>query len=211
MYSYNFDFLDTLGAASILIIFFVFVILIGVIILWVFGSLGLMELAKKNNISNPWLAFIPVGCNYLLGKLGFEIYPEKNEKNPTLTWVLLGLSAGTLIFGEDDLGSLISIAITVFTTMAYYRIYKYMTPESATKYTILSFFFGGLPLFFNKSIIKPKEENTYSAREVFEKTKENQETQKEEINKEKPKFCKECGSKLNENAKFCTNCGKKIN
>ena len=115
MYSYNFDFnlLDTLGATSILVIFFVFVILIGAILLWVFGSLGLMELAKKNKVSNPCLAFIPVGCNYLLGKLGFEIYPDNNEKNPTLTWVLLGLSAGALFFGEEDLGSLITIAITV--------------------------------------------------------------------------------------------------
>lgn len=211
MYSYNFDFFDAFGAASILVIFLVFVILIGAIILWVFGSLGLMELAKKNNVSNPWLAFIPVGCNYLIGKLGFEIYPDNDLKNPTLTWVLLGLSAGTLLFGEDDLGSLISIAVTVFTTMAYYRIYKYMTPNSATKYTILSFFFGGLPLYFNKSIIKPKEEKVFQeAAIVEEKKQDKKETKKEEL-KVKSKYCSECGSKLNENAKFCTNCGKKIN
>lgn len=200
MYSYNFDLTETLGAASVLLIFFVLVVCIISIILWVFGALGLMNLAKKNNLQNPWLAFIPVGCNYLLGKLGFEIYPDKKEKNPTLTWVLLGLSAGALVLG-DDLGSLISIAITVFITMAYYKIYKYVVPESATKYTILSFFFGGLPLYFNKKIIKPKEENIVSEAKIV----------KEEKQTKKSKFCSSCGSKLDEDVKFCTNCGNKVN
>lgn len=49
--------------------------IIGAIIyiaLYVFESLGLMHLAKRNNIKNSWIAFIPVANVYIYGKLAFE-------------------------------------------------------------------------------------------------------------------------------------------
>lgn len=209
---YNLDLIEAFGAASILVIFFVIIMFIGVILLYIFGALGLMELAKRNKVANPWLAFIPVGCNYLLGKLGFEIYPEKEEKNSTLTWVLFGLSIGSLVLG-DSLSSLISIAIAVFTTMAYYKIYKYIVPEAVTKYTVLSFFFGGLPIYLNKNIIKPKEEKNISEADIVkeEKINKKEEEKKEEKETTKLNFCSSCGSKLAPNVKFCANCGNKVN
>lgn len=202
-----------------LLIFFCAVIIIALIILWVFGCLGLMNLAKANNVKNPWLVFIPYGGNYLLGKLGFEIYPDGEEKNPTLTWVLLGLSIASGVFSSSEtLASLILVAVYVFTTIAYSKIYKYMIPEQAAKYTVLSFFFGGLPLYFNKSIIKPKNEvdtntnvkteSNISEADVVSETRNNESVQEPEI--KKSNFCPNCGSKLGDGIKFCPNCGNKI-
>lgn len=194
--------------SSILLIFFICVILLVAIIFGVFGCIGLMNLAKANNIKNPWLAFIPCGCNYILGKLGFEIYPNENEKNPTLTWVFFGLSIGAVVLTRvESLGSLLSIAVSVFGILAYSKIYKYMIPEQATKYTILSFFFGAIPLFFNNSIIKAKKEEVKEATIINETPKSK--TSSEENTK--LNYCPNCGKKINETSKFCSNCGNKIN
>lgn len=195
--------------SSVLLIFFICVILIVAIIFWVFGCIGLMNLAKANNLKNPWLAFIPYGCNYILGKLGFEIYPDENEKNPTLTWVFFGLSLGAgILTGVESLGYLLSIAVSIFGILAYNKIYKYIIPEQATKYTILSFFFGAIPLFFNNSIIKGKKEQTKEAT-IINEAPESKASPVE--NTTKSNFCSACGFKLEEDAKFCPNCGNKIN
>lgn len=195
--------------SSVLLIFFICVILIVAIIFWVFGCIGLMNLAKANNLKNPWLAFIPYGCNYILGKLGFEIYPDENEKNPTLTWVFFGLSLGAgILTGVESLGYLLSIAVSIFGILAYNKIYKYIIPEQATKYTILSFFFGAIPLFFNNSIIKGKKEQTKEAT-IINEAPESKVSPVENITKSN--FCSACGFKLEEDAKFCPNCGNKIN
>lgn len=212
MYNYSIDnFLEFFGGLSILIIFLGFVFIIFAVIVYVFGSLGIMEVAKKNNIPNPWLAFIPVANSYLLGKLGFEVYSNDEEKNTTFPWIMLGLAAFNFIAnGESTLSSLANLALSVFATISYYRIYKCLT-KKYVMYTVLSFFFGGIPLFMNKEMIKPKKENKTT--EDATVLNEEKEIKKEEVKKEnieRPLYCSNCGNKLNKTAKFCGNCGKEI-
>ena len=211
MYNNSIDnFLEFFGGLSILIIFLGFVFIIFAVIVYVFGSLGIMEVAKKNNIANPWLAFIPVANSYLLGKLGFEVYSNDEEKNTTFPWIMLGLAVFNFIAnGESTLSSLANLALSVFATISYYRIYKCLT-KKYVMYTVLSFFFGVIPLFMNKDIIKAKEETSVNDAEVVkeEKANENKEEIKENI--ERPLYCSNCGNKLNKTAKFCDNCGKEI-
>ena len=76
-YNYFDEYTNFLGPIAIFLI--VLLVLIS-IVMYIFGALGLMALAKKNKLDNPWLAFIPVGSSYLLGKLGFEVYSSKEEK-----------------------------------------------------------------------------------------------------------------------------------
>lgn len=179
--------------------------------MYIFGALGLMALAKKNKLDNPWLAFIPIGNSYLLGKLGFEVYSSKEEKNPTLTWILFGASLASCIVGSflENIASTVTI---VFMVLAYNRIYKNIVPQSATKYTIFSFFFGGIPFYLNKDLVK---ETTFQEEVVVEKEEvnENKEEVKEEtkeLKKERPNFCSNCGNKLTKSAKFCPECGQQI-
>ena len=129
MFNYNLNLNDFLGGLGIVLLFFIVVLLIVSLMLYIFGAIGLMELAKKNKISNPWFAFIPVANHYLLGKLGFEIYSDEKEKNSTITWIMLGLSAALVLVGNDsELTNLINISLIVLSSIAYYRIYKYLTP-----------------------------------------------------------------------------------
>lgn len=207
-YNYFDEYTNFLGPIAIFLI--VLLVLIS-IVMYIFGALGLMALAKKNKLDNPWLAFIPIGNSYLLGKLGFEVYSSKEEKNPTLTWILFGASLASCIVGSflENIASTVTI---VFMVLAYNRIYKNIIPQSATKYTILSFFFGGIPFYVNKELVK---EATFQEEVVVEKEEVNEKTEKvneedKEIKKERPNFCSNCGSKLTKSAKFCPECGQQI-
>ena len=214
MYNFDFDLTEVFGVASLLIVFFAVVVLLGVIIVWVFSSLGLMNLAKKKNIPNPWLAFLPVGSSYLIGKLGFEVYQEESKKNPTLTWVTLGIAAGIILFGDESFSGILSIALLVFHSIAYYNIFKALSKNYVvfTVFTVLSdSLLGGVFLYSMRNTIEDKQEE-----DIKEETKEAEivkEEKKEEIKKEekvRPSFCSICGNKLNKTAKFCSNCGQKI-
>lgn len=206
-YDYFDEYTNFLGPIAIFLI--VLLVLIS-IVMYIFGALGLMALAKKNKLDNPWLAFIPIGNSYLLGKLGFEVYSSKEEKNPTLTWILFGASLASCIVGSflENIASTVTI---VFMVLAYNRIYKNIVPQSATKYTILSFFFGGIPFYVNKELVKEAtfEEVVVEKEEVNENKEEVKEETKE-LKKERPNFCSNCGNKLTKSAKFCPECGQQI-
>ena len=205
-YDYFDEYTNFLGPIAIFLI--VLLVLIS-IVMYIFGALGLMALAKKNKLDNPWLAFIPIGNSYLLGKLGFEVYSSKEEKNPTLTWILFGASLASCIVGSflENIASTVTI---VFMVLAYNRIYKNIVPQSATKYTVLSFFFGGIPFYVNKELVKEAAfEEVVVEKEVKEKPEKVNEEDKE-IKKERPNFCSNCGNKLTKSAKFCPECGQEI-
>ena len=178
-----------------------------------------MNLAKKKNIPNPWLAFLPVGSSYLIGKLGFEVYQEESKKNPTLTWVTLGIAAGIILFGDESFSGILSIALLVFHSIAYYNIFKALSKNYVvfTVFTVLSdSLLGGVFLYSMRNTIEDKQEEDIKEENKEEKTKEAEivkEEKKEEIKKEekvRPSFCSICGNKINKTAKFCSNCGQKI-
>ena len=181
-------------------LFLILIFIIAVVILYIFSSLGLMELAKKNNISNPWLAFIPIGYHYLLGKLGFEVYEKNGLENKQIPYIMLALSTVYLV---GILDGPVSIALLVLSVLSYNKIYKYLVPEKSTCYTVLSLFFKGIPLYFNSNILKPYEE------EIIITENKEKEPFKEE--RTKPNYCSSCGARLNKSANYCPECGKKIN
>lgn len=189
-------------------VFLIIIFFIAIIIFYVFSSLGLMELAKKNNVSNPWLSFIPIGRHYLLGKLGYEVYEKNGIENKQIAYIMLALSAATVIKIFDGPASL---ALVVLSWLCYNKIYQYLIPEKATTYTFLSFFFNGIPLYFNPSIIKPYEEEVIVTENKEETTNQETNEKKETTTKPTPNFCSSCGTKLNKKANFCPECGKKIN
>ena len=202
-------FMATFG---VLAVFFIILLAIAVVFLWVFGSIGLMNLAKKNNIPNAWLAFVPIGRSYIIGKLGFETYGDKkNQYNTTFMWITFGLGAASFLLGDGkgDLHQLINYGLLFFECWALYNMFKNLKPSKAVVYTVFSALtgtlLGGLFLY----LLKPEDEVKEAT--VVEEKKE-EEPKKAETKKEtsKTKYCSECGTKLAADAKFCPECGKKV-
>ena len=188
------------------------IVLLGLIAIYVVSSLGIMFAAKKNNIPSPWIAFIPYGRYYIVGKLGFEVYPEEEKKHPELTWILFGLSVASLFLGSIY-GGLLGLAITILNAMAFYNIYKVIVPKNATMFTVFTVIvenLGGVFLYSLRDKIETVEIPEVKAPEIV--VEEEKEESKKEVKeeKERPKFCPDCGTKLTKTAKFCPECGKEI-
>ncbi len=231
MYNFSFnitDYLEEIPAGFwILGIFFLIVVVLGLIAIYIISSLGIMNVASKNKIPNAWLAFVPYARYYIIGKLGFEIYPEEGKKNPTLTWVLFGLSCGVLVLSSQDYSYLLRAAVTVFNAIAFYNIFKVLAPKSATGFTIGTVIvenLGGIFLYAVRNNVpeskvdeavvleaqeeKPKVEPVLNEEEKPKLKPKKVDTTEE--SKERPNFCPNCGGKISKTAKFCGNCGKEI-
>ena len=223
MYNFSFNITDYLEEIPsgfwILGIFFLIVVVLGLIAIYIISSLGIMNVASKNKIPNAWLAFIPYARYYIIGKLGFEIYPEEEKKNPTLTWVLFGLSCGVLVLSNEDYSYLLRVAVTVFNAIAFYNIFKVLAPKSATGFTIGTILvenLGGIFLYAVRNNVQESKVDEAVVLETKEEMSQEEEKPKpkkideKEEPKERPNFCPNCGNKLAKTAKFCGNCGKEI-
>lgn len=51
---------------------FLLIFLVVLLILYVFESIGIMKLAKRKDMENSWLAFVPFARTYMYGKLAFK-------------------------------------------------------------------------------------------------------------------------------------------
>ncbi len=189
MFDTSSGFLVGFGIALLVIALIVIVL---AIVVYVLKSIALMDVAKKNNIEYAWLAWLPCGDAYILGKLGFEIYCPKKEYN-FLVWVLLGCSVATLLLSSNPLMPLVVLAHNVLSAMAYYYIFLNINKEKVGLYTVLHVIFsvGGLLLYMNRNkVVAAQPVN------VNNNTNNN--------------FCPNCGNKLSTNSKFCPKCGNKI-
>ncbi|MBR3660416.1 MAG: zinc ribbon domain-containing protein [Bacilli bacterium] len=237
MVNFNLEGLDRLGdfgegtvgsflaTAGVLAVFFAILVGVAIILLWVFGSIGLMNLAKKKNLPHPWLAFVPIGRSYLIGKLGFEIYDASNKNATTFMWITLALGAASFLLNNSsgDLGTLVKYGLLFFETWAFYNMFKNLKPKNAVVYTVFTALSGSLLGGLFLYLMKDEEvEERVAEAEVVEEKKEITEEKKEEVKTETKKteskkennkvsFCPECGAKLSKDAKFCPECGKKIN
>ena len=200
--TYGYDGTDSLGLLAGLgiglLILFIFLSII-VIVLYVFQAIALSDLAKKNGYERPWLAWIPIANNLLLGYLGFELYAPKERKSKTLTWIMVAASlTGSITSG--DLQTVGLAVASIFSIQALWNIFKFIKPESRKAYTALSAIFGigGIILFFNRKNYIPAN-GAPKAPEAKEEKKE-----------AKGKFCPSCGAEIKGNSNFCPKCGSKL-
>ena len=208
------SFLATFGVLAIFVAIIISILIIG---LWIFGSIGLMNLAKKNNISNAWLVFLPVGRSYIIGKLGFEAYGDKNNKNnSTFMWVTFGLGVASFLLGgsNGDLSTLIKYGLLFFECWAFYNMFKNLNEKNTIVYTVFTALtgtlLGGIFLYLMKEPIEVKEVEPVEEKKEEPKKKEKKETKKKESKKDDSKFCSQCGNKLLNDSKFCPECGNKV-
>jgi hypothetical protein len=121
---------------AILGIFLLVPLLIGIGI-YVLMAVGLYGMAMNKRLENPWLAWIPIGNLYILGKLIPElkissyVIPSHEMVLPAVAILNLFLSKIPLI------GALIALINLVLIICALYTLFKRYVGEKALMYTVI--------------------------------------------------------------------------
>lgn len=165
---YGFEFLSILIPV---LIFMLFVLVVFAVATYVFTALGLYTMAKKRNLSRPWMAFIPALDLYLKGELINDDVSIGSWHIPyaKLFLPLLPLALGLVFFfigyfpsfGVSFIVILLSLAIAFYQYAALFWLFSLYTPEHKIAFLILSIFFpflGGIFIFAirNKEAFDPR-------------------------------------------------------
>ncbi len=113
-------------------------VLIG-IALYVLSALGLFTMAKRRNIENAWLAWIPVAQLYILGEIIGPVKLGDFDVSKPGLYLLVGILGLWVLAQIPKIGFLFSLAITVVSIGALYYLFKrYTTENTPVLFTILS-------------------------------------------------------------------------
>lgn len=69
------------------------------LVIYVLGAMGLYTIAKRRGLKNPWLAWIPVGFEWLLGSVSDQYQYLVKERNTSRRKLLLCISLINLVMG----------------------------------------------------------------------------------------------------------------
>ena len=75
----------------IMVLFYGFVCMVG-IAGYVLSSWGMYSISKRRGISKPWLAWLPIGCDWILGCISDQYQLAAKGKNKSRRKILLGLN-----------------------------------------------------------------------------------------------------------------------
>lgn len=136
MYS---DFNNSAGPLlAVLIIVWIIALAVAVTI-YVFGSLGLYTIAKRRNIKNAWLSWIPIGTYWIAGCIADQqmIGMGKDDKKfrHFACWFGLG---GIVLAWIPFIGWAIAVTAVVFYYISLYHLFKSCDPDNAVLYLVLS-------------------------------------------------------------------------
>lgn len=136
--------LENIGQAIATIGITLIIIFILCIVMYIFKSIGLYKMLKRDGDSLAWLSFVPFGCLYTIGKAvgktkiyGIEI------NNPE--YVLPALIISNMLPFMCGLSSFLFV-LAFFGLI--YRLYQNKTPNFAVVLTILSILLPPLIPFF---------------------------------------------------------------
>lgn len=104
------------GAAGVVmgVMMIVYLILMGICIVFcVLNAVGLYRIAKRRGIHHAWLAWIPVGCNWLLGSISDHYQYVAKQKVTKRRKILLTLSLILVASACLLIGGLVALVITV--------------------------------------------------------------------------------------------------
>lgn len=177
-YSYNFDILDDMNFfmifMSIWMVMAVVVLLVGVAF-YVLRALSVYTIAKRRGLNKPWLAWLPIGYEWLLGSISDQFKYLTAGKIQSRRKILLSLCissvlctvvsavttataglGGSTMTGAVLLGkvlmSLVSIAVSitgaVFQYMCKYDLYNSCDPKNAVAYLVVGIFIPVTEPFF---------------------------------------------------------------
>lgn len=139
------------------------------IVLYSLQAIGLYSIAKQRGISCPWLAWLPIGNNWIIGAISDNYQEKANGKTKhkrlllaALTVIIICLSISvfldffTMATDETALTSdvlklfatigIVCILMVVYDVLLYialYHVFKSCDPSTAAMFLLLSIFVGG--------------------------------------------------------------------
>lgn len=165
-------------AASIFSILFgvlmiVYLLILGfVIVQYVLQAVSLYRISKRRGIHHPWLAWIPIGMNWILGSISDHYQYVAKQCVKSRRKILLVLSVISLVLSvllnvivtvlvsTDSVASIIvlllfalvaialSITAMVFTYLCYYDLFRSCRPDYAVLFLVLGILFSVTMPFF---------------------------------------------------------------
>ena len=159
------------------------VVLVFSLIFWIISALSLQSIARRRGIRNAWLAWVPVGNEWILGSIADQYQHLIQAKITARRKLLLGLTFGSFVMGvvnslsgvltdmmahtEQELmlwGILslvfsvlalgVNIAALVFYYMSNYDLYRSCNPKNAVTFLVLGIIFPVTQPFFYLSCRK---------------------------------------------------------
>ena len=127
---------------------FAVVFFIIAIICYVVGSYGLMKAAQNVGVENAWLAWIPFGNVFVLGKIVKDVSIGSLKITNLPMVLLIGSIAVLVLIFIPVFGTLLSIAFVVLTYFVYYKLYRLYNDKNAVLFLVLSLVLPFLLPFF---------------------------------------------------------------
>ena len=159
------------------------VVLVFSLIFWIISALSLQSIARRRGIRNAWLAWVPIGNEWILGSIADQyqhlIQGKITARRKLLVWLNVGYAmliiANGLVQGLTEaaahteeqlmlwsLASMlisvarlaVSITALVFCHMSNYDLYRSCDPKNAVTFLVLGIIFPITQPFFYLSCRK---------------------------------------------------------
>ena len=175
MSSYYYNELPTTGMdEEAMIVLGIVLVILGIVLVcclvgWILSSIGLHKVAKRRGIRHAWLAWLPIGSEWILGSVSDQYQHLIQGKVTSRRKILLILSlasvvvcigyvvfsivADLLLTGEGTVGGAllamgipylltlgVSITLMVFYHICNYDFYRSCKPDSAVVFLVLGIF-----------------------------------------------------------------------
>lgn len=115
--------------------------------LYILVTYGIFQIAKRREIENPWLAFIPVTTSFILGKIldNINSYRNKQTNFKMILFVLTLIpsivsGAGVMISGVNTIIFVLTYTLRFITLFIVFAIFRDYDPKHATLFFLLSIF-----------------------------------------------------------------------
>ena len=182
MSSYYYNELPTTGMdEEAMIVLGIVLVILGIVLVcclvgWILGSIGLHKVAKRRGIRHAWLAWLPIGCHWILGCVSDQYQHLVLGKVTSRRKILLILNLASFVLGiaymvmtvvaevlmgESIVGGVllamgipylltlgVSITLMVFYHICNYDFYRSCKPDSAVVFLVLGIFLPICKPFF---------------------------------------------------------------
>ena len=167
---------EVMMVLGVMLVFLGIVLVLGLAI-WILRSVSLHKIAKRRGIRHAWLAWLPIGCDWVLGSISDQyqhlVQGKVTSRRKILTilsaalWValiaylVLVVMAEVIFINEDSYGGIIlaatifylmsmavGIAAMVFYHMSNFDLYRSCNPKNAVVFLVLGILFNICEPFF---------------------------------------------------------------